>query len=183
MFRLAEPEKNVRFDPYLDLNLNISKYRLILQPSGSFMHANRGFAPHRGLLQSGAGRRRWLRSSVSSSDTQQKRWNRDDAQNGKNLRKFHKTTSRLESPPMRFAMGFKSILKKHSYFYAHISFPKLTNNSKTRKEQGRRNFPPFRDRSHPSLIVCSKLTVLGLPMDVSIDGRRTLFHFFYTWNQ
>ena len=45
------------------------------------MHANRGFAPHRGLLQSGAGRRRWLRSSVSSSDTQQKRWNRDDAQN------------------------------------------------------------------------------------------------------
>ena len=147
------------------------------------MHANRGFAPHRGLLQSGAGRRRWLRSSVSSSDTQQKRWNRDDAQNGKNLRKFHKTTSRLESPPMRFAMGFKSILKKHSYFYAHISFPKLTNNSKTRKEQGRRNFPPFRDRSHPSLIVCSKLTVLGLPMDVSIDGRRTLFHFLYIWNQ
>ena len=78
------------------------------------------------------------------------------------MRKFHKTTSKLESLPMRFAMGFKSILKKHSYFYAHISFPKLTNNSKTRKEQGRRNFPPFRDRSHPSLIVCSKLTVLGL---------------------
>ena len=115
---MTEIKKNWNFPKLKSSKTETEIWVLI---SGSFMHANRGFAPHRGpLLQSGAGRRRWLRSSVSSSDTQQKRWNRDDAQNGKNLRKFHKTTSRLESPPMRFAMGFKSILKGHSYFHAHI---------------------------------------------------------------
>ena len=36
------------------------------------------------------------------------------------MRKFHKTTSKLESLPMRFAMGFKSFLKRHFNFHVHI---------------------------------------------------------------